>query len=724
MTEPTTGGTETPTASIQDRRRTATLRPRLATLGVVLVLLGLLLEQPRAALEAARTAAENLALAGWWRSAGLSGIGALAAGGCIVLLWRALQRQFRRLESSQAALEAANAELSRKSRQLESTLAHMDQGLMVVDTDGTVPVCNRRAIEILDLPPGLMAAHPSFEQVLAYQVSTDEFRDSAPELEAWVRAGGMLERPHTYERRRPNGRMIEVRSVPLTGGGVVRTFTDITERVLGEERFRLIFNACPLGIVLISAEDGRYVQVNPATCRLAERRADEMVGRPWQEFIHPDDHEKLLTLRIPGQPRLTAEARLLTSSGKVVWMRLTRSVLPGAPGRPPLSLWIGEDVTRQLEVETRLRQAQLLEAVGQLTGGMAHDFNNLLAIITLNAELLAERIAATPENARLAAEILTAADSGAELTKRLPAFARRQALQPQTIDLNATVIEAAALLRRTLGEAYQVRLELAPDLWPLCADASQIGDALLNLALNARDAMPAGGTLSIVTANARLDSGDARTDLPAGDYVALTVTDTGTGMTPAVLERAVEPFFTTKPPGAGSGLGLSMIYGFARQSGGALVLESTLGAGTTVRLLLPRSSPGVPAAAPSLPDPTDLPGGPETVLLVDDNQAVRAVAARQLATLGYAVREADSGPAALELLRSGVRVDLLFTDIVMPGGMSGTALAQAARLLQPSIKVLFTTGFAGGAEPEPVPLLRKPYRRQVLAEQIRAILKE
>lgn len=673
---------------------------------------------------------ETAALAGWWREAVLGGVGALTASACILLLLRALLRQFQQVERSQASLEAANENLSRKSRELETTLATMDQGLMMVDADRTVAVCNQRAVELLDLPPELMASRPGFEQVLAYQWRTDEFHDSAPDVQAFISAGGILDRPQTYERHRPNGQVIEVRSVPLSGGGVVRTYTDITARTLGEERFRQIFNDCPLAIALISPADEHLVQVNPACCVLAGRRADEMEGKYWPDFIHPDDHPMLLAQRQAGVARATTEARLLTGSGKVVWMRVTGSWLPAAPGRPPLRLVIGEDVTLQREMEARLRQAQRLEAVGQLTGGVAHDFNNLLAVIMLNAELLAEAPAADPERARLAAEILATAGSGAELIRRLLAFARRQPLQPRPMDLNASITEAARLLQRTLGATVRVQLELAPDLWRLRADASQVGDALLNLALNARDAMPQGGTLTIATANittgdARPEAVEATPDLPAGDYVALTVTDTGIGMPPEVLDRAVEPFFTTKPPGAGTGLGLSMIYGFARQSGGMLVLHSAPGSGTRVRLLLPRAEADAEASVPGA-RPANPPGGRETVLVVDDNPAVRDVAARQLAALGYAVHTADSGPAALEVLRSDTKVNLLFTDIIMSGGMTGIALAGLARRQRPSLKVLFTTGFAriaaNGTEPAPSPLLYKPYRRQELAEHIRAAL--
>ncbi len=375
-----------------------------------------------------------------------------------------------------------------------------------------------------------------------------------------------------------------------------------------------------------------------------------------------------------------------------------------------------------------VRHAQRLEAMGQLTGGVAHDFNNLLGAILGHTEFLLDLLTERTEERELATEILDCTLSGAALTQRLLAFARRQPLQPAIIDLNEYLPVHVSLLQRTLGEIVTVAVALAPGLWLTHADPSQIVDVLLNLAINARDAMPHGGTLTIETANITLDTAYCTRNHGAtpGDYVVLSVTDTGTGMPPDVLVRAMEPFFTTKPPGKGSGLGLSTIYGFARQSGGYFSIDSEVGKGTTVRLYLPSTQAGSTPAAPPHTRVSPLPRGSEAILVVDDNEAMRATAAHNLAALGYRVRLAADGPAALAILRAGERFDLLFTDVVMPNGLSGYQLAEAAQALQPSLPVLFTTGFAPNEEGETgvrdANALRKPYRRRELAERVRAML--
>jgi CheY-like chemotaxis protein len=385
-------------------------------------------------------------------------------------------------------------------------------------------------------------------------------------------------------------------------------------------------------------------------------------------------------------------------------------------------------VTAQRDAESRLHQVQKMDAVGQLTGGIAHDFNNLLTVIIGALDLDAERI---PVELRPSLkQALRAAERGAALTHRLLAFSRQQTLMAQKVDFNRLIQGMDELLRRALGEHVDVELKLAPDLWPALADGGQVENSLLNLAINARDAMPEGGKLAIETANVHLDEDYAgsNSEVTPGDYVMMAVTDTGTGMAPEVLVHAFEPFFTTKEVGKGTGLGLSMIYGFAKQSGGHLKIYSEIGHGTTVRLYLPRlanvgeTAGVVPvAAAPGK-------GGGETILVVEDNPDVRRLVLRQLSDLGYAVIEAANGPQAMKILNDGVAIDLLFTDVVMPGGMTGRQLAEAAKASRPGLKTLFTSGYTedsvlrlGKLDPG-VRLLSKPYRKHELATRIREAL--
>jgi PAS domain S-box-containing protein len=497
-----------------------------------------------------------------------------------------------------------------------------------------------------------------------------------------------------------------------------------------ELRFRRVFDESPLGMLLARQDGQQIVQANPAFCRMLGYGSGELVGFSIPHLVHIDDRALLNdAIGRATRPDHVIEARCLTRSGEVAWIRVRLTQLGASGERQALLLALAEDVTREKHAEAELRQAQKMEAIGQLTGGIAHDFNNLLGVIIGNVEFLIDAVGQRPDVAELAREILNSALSGADLTRRLLTFARRQTLQPRRIELNAYLPNHLAILRRVLGETIRITPDFADNLWPIRADPSQVGDALLNLAINARDAMPRGGRITIQTANAHVDKDTAAEDggMDPDDYIVLTVTDTGVGMTPALLERATEPFFTTKEIGAGSGLGLSMIYGFARQSGGHLRIESRLGHGTTVRLYLPRA-PHDAMDDHDLADDPSLPHGDESILLVDDNPELRAVGRRHLVSLGYRVTEAESGPAALALLRGQDHYDLLFTDVAMPHGMTGYQLAASARQLLPGLKVLFTTGYAGPetrtepALPVPGAVICKPYRREELAITMRAAL--
>ncbi|WEF34927.1 response regulator [Pseudoduganella chitinolytica] len=385
--------------------------------------------------------------------------------------------------------------------------------------------------------------------------------------------------------------------------------------------------------------------------------------------------------------------------------------------------------TRELETaQAALLQAQKMEAVGKLTGGIAHDFNNILQVVGSNLELLAAEHSGDASARQRIASAVAAVDRGARLSSHLLAFARRQPLQPSALDAGDVVRGMDELLRRAIGEAIAVQICIRADLWAVQLDRAQLENVLLNLAINARDAMAGSGSLTIELDNVTLDARYAHrhADVGSGDYVLLAVSDTGAGMTAATRARAFEPFFTTKPEGQGTGLGLSMVYGFIKQSGGHVELYSEVGHGTTVKLYLPRSSEAAqPATAPAR---GPVRGGTETVLIVEDDDAVRAAAADQLAALGYTVLTAPDAGAAWRLLQDGATPDLLFTDVVMPGPLGSPELARRATALLPGLAVLFTSGYTqnaivhGGRLDAGVELLGKPYRRDELATRVRAVL--
>ncbi|MCW5771879.1 MAG: response regulator, partial [Rhodospirillaceae bacterium] len=393
---------------------------------------------------------------------------------------------------------------------------------------------------------------------------------------------------------------------------------------------------------------------------------------------------------------------------------------------------LAQERAAELDKASRqLHQAQKMEAIGGLTGGIAHDFNNLLTIVIGNLDLLRDRVEHDPAAAARADAALQASLRGAELTRRLLAFARRQPLAPKPTDVNGLVAGMTDLLQQILSETVEIRMMAGADLWPALIDPAQLDSALVNLATNARDAMPQGGKLTIATRNTQLDADYAARvpDVVPGDYVLVEVTDTGSGMSAEALARAFEPFYTTKEAGRGTGLGLSMVYGFVKQSKGHVSIYSELGHGTVVRLYLPRAEAApAPLAAGAKPPSAPRPGA--TVLVVEDNPGVLRSVVAQLTALGYTVREADSGPSAVAILADrSAAVDLLFTDIVMPGGMNGADLARAARALRPNLKVLLTSGFPGSAWQDDAPgkdehFIGKPYRKDDLAQKLNEILAE
>lgn len=451
----------------------------------------------------------------------------------------------------------------------------------------------------------------------------------------------------------------------------------------------------------------------------------------WMNRIHLEDTDRVVDsihAVIDGTEKSwTSEYRFLHRDGHALTIIDRGSVIRDESGRAIRMVGSMLDVTPQRELEARLRQAQKLEAIGQLTGGIAHDFNNLLTVILGSAELLCDELESEQQPHLLAEMIATAAQRGADLTSRLLAFGRKQPLQPRLLELDRLVLGMEAMLRRTLGKHIEIRVIRPAEPWTTEIDQTLLEAAILNLAINARDAMTDGDRLTIDIANVTLDDAEgAEADIAPGQYVMLTVSDTGEGIEPAVLPNVFEPFFTTKEVGRGSGLGLSMVYGFVKQSGGHIRLRSEVGYGTSVALYFPRSL----KASAILPEPAAhqaTNGAADLILVVEDDALVRRHLCGLLEGLDYRVLEADTGSRSMELLETIPDITLLFTDIVIPGGVNGSDLAKKALQLRPDLNVLFTSGYSeiaihGRLDPD-IELLAKPYTREQLAARLRIVLR-
>jgi PAS domain S-box-containing protein len=515
---------------------------------------------------------------------------------------------------------------------------------------------------------------------------------------------------------------------------------DLTERervegILRESaaQLRAVVDTAVDGVILIDA-DGRILKFNPACEKLFRYQADEVIGANVKMLMpepYRSGHDGYIRNFVT-----TGEKKIIGIGREVIGRRKDGSTFPmdlsvGEAKQDGSSIFVGviHDLTDRKRTEAQLIQAQKMEAVGQLSGGIAHDFNNLLTVIVGNAEHLSEQLSARQDLKRLAEDICNAGERGAELTQRLLAFGRKQLLRPVETECNKLLDSIHKLLRRTLREDVEVTTQLDPELRVAFADPSQLESAILNLALNAQDAMSSGGRMIISTANASLDNREhnIHPDVRDGAYVVIAVTDNGEGMPKAVLDRAFEPFFTTKEVGKGSGLGLSMVYGFAKQSNGHVSIYSEPGLGTTVRIYLPALTAKAKDAAAQVPWEV-VPSGAETVLIVEDDPFVRSYAVMSLQTLGYHVIAAVDGREAMQQLQTGAHIDLLFTDIVMPGGVNGWELAGLARKTRPDLRVLLTSGYAletlaaNGHLQEGSAILSKPYRKAELARRLREAL--
>jgi PAS domain S-box-containing protein len=499
-----------------------------------------------------------------------------------------------------------------------------------------------------------------------------------------------------------------------------------------EARQTVILRSLPIALYSASV-DGRFTGPRFLSESIAQAvgfATDAFVDNPrlWSERIHPEDRTRVLEEvgAIAKSGTLSTEYRWLCADGSLR-VFLDRAVLVrGDNGQPQEIFGSCLDVTDRRQVEQQLFQAQKMEAVGQLTGGIAHDFNNMLTVVIGNLDSLARALKGTGRNFDRAQMALTGALSCAELTRRMLAFARRQPLQPKAVHLGQVSLNVAKLLGRTLGEKITIEVKIADDLWRVLVDPAQVESSLINLAVNARDAMAEGGMLLIEARNASFSVGHpSNGDTPRGDFALLSVTDTGAGMPPEVLERALEPFFTTKRMGHGTGLGLSMVYGFVKQSGGHVHIESSVGRGTSVQLYLPKTDAVVePELVLSEEELASLSGSDRTILLVEDDAGVRAVTAALLKELQFAVIEAENGSRALDIIERETNIDLLFTDIVMPGGMNGFELGRLARERRPHLPVLYATGYTASfsASEQGADVLTKPYRESDLLAKLRILL--
>ena len=640
-----------------------------------------------------------------------------------------------------AELRQAKERAEQAENLLRDAVDSMSEGFAIFDRDDRFVMCNEAYRRICGPGAEVLVPGTGFAELLQRTLDGGRHPDAAGHEEVWREARLRMHREATggMEEQLAADLWVLATDRRMKNGGIAGLRIDIsalkqTQAALRESEARLdrAQQIAGIGSWELDIATGRYVwskqlyRIRGLSPETFQPDIDNVAL-----YVHPDDYppaRRWLDDLCNGMERDTIELRAVRPDGKLRTLRVEGRPVVESDGSIRRVAGTMQDITERRLMEQQLAQAQKMDAIGKLTGGMAHDFNNVLGVVIGNLELLGRIIGDNDVAHELLAEVLDGAHRGAELTRRLLAFARRQPLHPQQTEVNALVEGIGRLLGRILGDNIELRLHLDAALQAVLVDPTQLEAALTNLATNARDAMPHGGRLDIATRMAQVEADETvrHPEVRPGTYVVIEVSDTGTGIPKELLGQIFEPFFTTKEPGRGSGLGLSMVFGFIKQSGGHVTVDTAESRGTTFRLYLP------PASAPLLPDSGDrgeraVLGGDEAILLVEDNAPLRRATRQQLAALGYAVHEADDAVKALDILRGRQRVDLLFTDVVMPGSMDGVELAQRATELRAGVRVLLASGFpearsAEGRLAPQLPLLNKPYRQEELAHAVRDAL--
>lgn len=638
-------------------------------------------------------------------------------------------------------------------------LDYLDQGMTVFDHELRLVACNKRMLELLELPESLAKTNQHLSELFRFNAQRGEYGEG--DIDALVAERVALAKdfqPHVFDRIRPDGTIIEVRGNPMKkNGGFVTTYTDVTEQRLSEARLehrvikrtgeyrqeteahlktanalhkselwiRQIADAVPALIAYID-KDNRYQFANNVHQSWFGLDRKQLIDRSIFDLIEKKNKAQFkrdIEVVLEGT-EVSSEYTIRRKGRSSLDVSIT--FIPHFDDNKNLQgyFFLGQDLTEHKQTQRELVESQKMQALGRLTGGIAHDFNNLLTIILGNLNFIADDSLDTAEMHEVIQSCQQAAKRGGELIQRLLTFSRRQALKPESTNLNTMVEDFSLLLQRTLGETIQVKHILGTGLPQALVDKNQLETCLLNLALNARDSMPKGGKLSIRTQSYfKPEQHHTFTDLPSGDYLMLSVTDKGEGMSEETISRAFEPFYTTKPSGVGTGLGLSMVYGFVKQSGGGIDIQSSLDSGTTIRLIFPVDTHNIKINQ-SKEELIALGQQSAHILLVEDDEGVRQFVHRTLDKMGYSVDLAENGEFALEQLKENPNYDLVLTDIVMPGSVSGLDLYARVHEDHPATQVLCMTGYSEqlGSDLDERHLLRKPFQRNQLASKLEQLL--